>query len=109
MEGYRLRHCDEDVQERDQATHHYEAWTTDEDVHIRRIWSLSKGVLIDECEVDRTADHVLNRELREPDDIRVELVLKGAQSLYMRPRPDVAEIYSNPRICQEATLSDSTA
>ena len=74
-----------------------------EDVHIRRIWSLSKGVLIDECEVDRTADHVLNRELREPDDIRVELVLKGAQSLYMRPRPDVAEIYSNPRICQEAT------
>jgi len=74
-----------------------------EDVHIRRTWSLSKGVLIDECEVDRTADHVLNRELREPDDIRVELVLKGAQSLYMRPRPDVAEIYSNPRICQEAT------
>ena len=64
-----------------------------EDVHIRRIWSLGKGILIDECEVDRPADHVLNRELWEPDAIRVELVLKGAQSLYMRPRLGVAEIY----------------
>ena len=41
--------------------------------------------------------------MAEADDIRVELVLKGAQSLYMRSKPDVAEIYTNPRICQEAT------
>ena len=51
---------------------------------------------------------VMSRILRianstEPDDIRVELVLKGAQELYNRERPDVAEIYSNPRVCQEAT------
>ena len=46
----------------------------------------------DDIRADGTADHVLNRELREPDVIRVELVLKGAQTLYMRPRPDVAEI-----------------
>ena len=72
-----------------------------EDIHIRRVWSLSRGVLIDKCEIHKTADNILNREL--PDDIRVELVLKGAQDLYMRSRPDVAEIYSNPRICQEAT------
>jgi hypothetical protein len=74
-----------------------------QDIHIRRIWSLSKGKLIDECEVEQTPDRTLHRELAEADDIRVELVLKGAQSLYMRSRPDVAEIYSNPRICQEAT------
>jgi hypothetical protein len=67
------------------------------------VWGLTKGKLIDECEVDTTPDHVLRRELREPDDIRVELVLKGAQDLYMRQKPDVAEIYSNPRVCQEAT------
>ena len=43
-----------------------------EDVHIRRVWSLSRGALIDECEVDKTADSILNRELREPGDIRVQ-------------------------------------
>ena len=31
------------------------------------------------------------------------MILKRAQSLYMRSKPDVSEIYSNPRICQEAT------
>ena len=75
-----------------------------EDVKIRRVWSLSRGVLIDECEIEDVFDAVLNRELKEPDDIRIELVFKGAQDLYMRPRPDVAEIYSNPRVCQEATV-----
>ena len=46
---------------------------------------------------------MLHRELAEADDIRVELVLKGAQSLYMRSKPDVPEIYSNPWIGLEAT------
>ena len=63
----------------------------------------SLGVLIEECDFDKSADNILNRELSEPDDIRVELVLTGAQDLYMSSRPDVAEIYSNPKICQEAT------
>ena len=31
------------------------------------------------------------------------LVPKEAQGLYMRSKPDVAEIYSNPRICKEVT------
>ena len=74
-----------------------------EDISMRRVWSLSRGVLIDECDVEQTPDRVLNRQLSEPDDIRVELVLKGAQDLYLRAKPDVAEIYSNPRVCQEAT------
>ena len=83
-------------------------WTTTkrgpalEDVKSRRIWSLSKGIIIDECDIHDTTDARLNRSLPEPDDIRVELTLKGAQELYMRDRPDVAEIYSNPRVCQEA-------
>ena len=75
------------------------------DVKLRRIWSLTRGVLIDECEVENTPDSKLNRKLAQPDDIRVELVLKGAQDLYMRKGPDVAEIYSNPRVCQEATAN----
>ena len=36
------------------------------------------------------------------DDVRVEFVMKGAQALYQRKKPDVAEIYSQPRVCQEA-------
>ena len=84
-------------------------WTTTkngppiEDVHLRRTWSLTSGKLIDECEVDMVTDEVLRRPLPEPDDIRVELVMKGAQDMYMRPHPDVVEVYSNPRVCQEAT------
>ena len=84
-------------------------WTTTkngppiEDVFMRRIWSLTRGKLIHECEIDNTSDEELRRPLKEPDDIRVELVMRGAQDLYMRHKPDVAEIYSNPRVCQEAS------
>ena len=46
-----------------------------EDVLSRKIWSLTTGKLLDQCEIDRTSDMVLRRELREPDDIRV-----GAES-----------------------------
>ena len=83
-------------------------WTTTrngpniDDIQTRKIWSLTTGKLIDECEVDRTPDHLLKRELEAPDDIRVELTLKGAQAMYRRRQPGVAEIYSQPRICQEA-------
>ena len=73
-----------------------------EDIQSRRVWSLTKGKLIDECDVERTPDRILNRELESPDDIRVELVLKGAQKLYERKGPDIAEVYSQPRICNEA-------
>ena len=73
------------------------------DIQSRRIWSLTKGKLIDEADIDDTPDHILHRRLPQPDDIRVELVLKGAQAMYKRRGPDIAEVYSNPRICQEAT------
>ena len=72
-------------------------------IQSRKIWSLTTGRLIDECDVDRTPDSVLGRDLPAPDDIRVELVLKGAQELYRRRNPGVAELYSQPRVCQEAS------
>ena len=43
--------------------HYDQARSPIEDVHTRRVWSLSRGVLIDECEVERTPDSMLNREL----------------------------------------------
>ena len=72
-----------------------------DDIAHRRVWSLSSGRMIDECEVDTTSDAELNRTLPEVDDIRVELTLKNAAELYRREGPDVVELYSQPRVCQE--------
>ena len=71
------------------------------DIQSRKIWSLSTGKIIDECDVDDVNDERLHRRLPEADDIRVELTLKGALKLFERKGPDIAEIYSQPRICQE--------
>ena len=72
------------------------------DIHSRRVWSLSSGKLIDDCIIDDTADSRLHRLLDKPDDIRVEVVLKNAIKLFERQGPDVCEIFSQPRVCQEA-------
>ena len=72
------------------------------DIKTRRIWSLTTGRMIDEAEVEDVADKILHRPLSKPDNIRVELVLKNAMALYERRGPDVAEIFSQPRVCQEA-------
>ena len=77
-----------------------------EDVHRRTIWSLSKGRIIDDCIVDDTADHILNRWLDEPDDIRIELTMKGALKMYNEFGPDVVEVYSQPRVTQAAAEFD---
>ena len=52
------------------------------------------------------ADAKLHREFKEPDDIRVELTLKNAVALYERKGPDIVEIYSQPRVCQEVDGRD---
>ena len=51
------------------------------EVHRRTIWSLSRGKVIDNCIADDVPDHVLNRIVNEPDDIRVELAMKDAISM----------------------------
>ena len=72
-----------------------------DDVFHRKIWSLSTGKLIDECEIDSTADSKLNRELGHTDDIRVELILKNATKLFERKGPDIVDMFSQPWLCQE--------
>ena len=76
------------------------------DIHSRKVWSLSTGKIIDEGIIDDIADYRLHRALKEPDDIRVELVLKGALKLFERKGPDIVEIYSQPRVCQEVDGRD---
>ena len=62
---------------------------------------LSTGKIIDDCVIDDTSDLELHRVLKVVDNIRVEITLKQASKLYERVGPDVAEIYSQPRVCQE--------
>jgi hypothetical protein len=71
------------------------------DIQHRKVWSLTSGKLLHECDVNDVADEELNRQLSAPDNIRVELTLRNALELFERRGPDVAEILSQPRVCQE--------
>ena len=74
------------------------------DIHRRVITSLTTGKVIDDCVIDDVSDKELNRIMPYPDDVRIELTMKGAIKLFEIVGPDVAEIYSVPRIAQEAAV-----
>ena len=74
------------------------------DIHRRVITSLTTGKVIDDCVIDDVCDDELNRVMPYPDDVRIELTLKGAIKMFEVVGPDVAEIYSVPRIAQEAAV-----
>ena len=73
-------------------------------MHRRTVWNLETGRMIDDCVVDDTPDGILHRELPEEMNIRVELVLKDAISMYQRKGADVVEVFSQPRVAQEAAM-----
>ena len=60
--------------------------------------------MLDDCVVDDVPDAVLNRHLTHPQDLRVELVMKGAPEMYRIKNTDVSEIFSQPRVAQESAL-----
>jgi len=74
------------------------------DVHRRIVRNLSTGKVMDDCIIDDTPDEELFRDLEYETDIRVELILKDALEFYQRKGADVVEIYSQPRITQEAAV-----
>ena len=74
------------------------------EVHRRVTWSLSTGKMLDDCLVDQTQDEELHRQLKSPDDVRVELTMKDALKMYEVKGADVSEIYSQPRIVQQAAV-----
>ena len=74
------------------------------DVERRTIWNLDTGKIIDDCMVEDTPDSELYRELPFETNIRVELTLKSAIDMYKRIGADVVEVYSQPRIAQEAAM-----
>ena len=73
------------------------------DIRFRKVWSLTTGKVIDDADVDSTSGELLHRALKVPDNIRVEVTLRDALTMFERHGPDVAEIFSQPRVCQEAT------
>ena len=72
------------------------------DVHQRIVRSLTTGKVVDDCIIDDTSDEVLRRRLAKPDNIRVELVMKDALCMFQKKGADVVELFSQPRIAQEA-------
>ena len=75
-----------------------------QDVHRRIIRSLTTGKIIDDCIVKETPSRILHRRMKDADDIRVELIMEGALEMYEEMGADVSEVYSQPRIAQEAAL-----
>ena len=71
-------------------------------MYRRTVWNISTGRIIDDCIVEDAPDGTLFRYLPAETDIRVELVLKNAVKLYERVGADVVELFSQPRIAQEA-------
>ena len=58
-----------------------------DDMFKRRLCSLSTGRVIDDCEIDTTADNKLHRDMGQVDDIRVELTLNNAVKVFRKERP----------------------
>ena len=74
------------------------------DVHRRIVRSLTTGRVIDDCIVEDVSDAEIYRRLPMPDNIRVELIMQKALAMYQRRGADIVELYSQPRIAQEAGL-----
>ena len=75
------------------------------DVFKRITHNLKTGHVIDECVIDDVPDAILHRPLAQPTDIRVELIMKGALKMFETKNVDVAEVFSPPRVAQEAVMS----
>ena len=64
----------------------------------RIVRHLGSGKVIDDCVPDNEADERLFRRIEPGTHYRVELVTKNASKWFHRIGPDVAEIYSPPRV-----------
>ena len=73
-------------------------------VKRRVIRNCATGKIIDDCFPDDVPDRLLNRRVPAAIDIRIELTLKEADRLYKQKGSDIVEIFSPPRVAQEAGL-----
>ena len=72
--------------------------------HRRNVRDALTNQLIDDCYIDDTTDADINRQLLQPRDVRVELIMRDAAKWHRTRGPDVVEVYSPPRIVRRAGL-----
>ena len=77
---------------------------SENDIYRRVVRSLSPRKVIEYCFVDDVSDKELRRKSPSADKVRVELTVRNALSLYQVKGADVVDVYSQPRIAQEASL-----
>ena len=61
-------------------------------------------MVIHDCVASAVPEEVRNRYFNRHDDLRVELIMKGALQMIQGCKIDVAEVYSLLRIAQEAAF-----
>ena len=66
---------------------------------------MKTGKVLDECISADVADSDLHRKMDKITDIRVEVEVKGPLDIFKSVGSDIVEMYSQPRVAQEATLS----
>ena len=62
------------------------------EVHRRIVGSLTTSKVIDDCVIEGTPDRILHRRMKDADNIRIELIMKGALKMYEELGADVAEV-----------------
>ena len=77
---------------------------TSSDIEYRVVRDIDTGKIIDECRPEDTADDILFRNLPHECNVRVELTLKEGKKMFKGRDHDIVEMYSPPRIVQEAGL-----
>ena len=75
-----------------------------DEVRKRVVRDARTGKVLDVCEPSNTLDKHLHRHIIILTDIRVELHMKSADEMYRKHGPDVAEVYSQPRVAAEAAV-----
>ena len=73
-----------------------------EDVFRHIVRCARTGAVLDDCTLDDVPDKDLYRPLDRPQDIIVELIMRNAAKWFRQKGPDVAEVYSPPRVVREA-------
>ena len=74
------------------------------DIARRIVRDIVTGKILDDCTPEDEADDILFRKVTPGTQYRVELITKQASKWFQRIGPDVSELYSPPRIVQEAGL-----
>ena len=53
-------------------------------IYRRIVRSLTTGKVIDDCVIDDVSDPVFRRTIPKPENLRVDLIMRGALSMYQR-------------------------